>query len=135
MQYCELYDPVAGNWTNTANMHRSRGLHQASLLPNGIVLISGGGTSVGLSVTNSTEMYDPSKGTWTVGKNMHVKRLFHTATVLTNGNILVTGGIEHNNGKVTNTTELYNSSTTTWTSIADSNNVQSSYETFMLESE
>ncbi len=113
---CELYDPSKGTWTFTHHLHHSRGFHQASLLANGLVLITGGGTDMGLSAVNSIEWYDPSKHNWTLGEHMHGKRWAHTATVLKNGNVLVTGGIytDEDDQTATNTTELYNSSTTTW---------------------
>ena len=131
LHYSELYDPSSENWTKTANMHYSRNYHQASLLSNGMVLITGGDSGSGLLPVSFIELYDPSKGTWIEGENMHVKRLYHTASILLNGNVLVTGGIYTNNVHLTNTTELYNSSSVaTWTSIANLNSVQLVPQTF-----
>jgi N-acetylneuraminic acid mutarotase len=107
-------------------MHHSRNTYQASLLPNGKVLVTGGATGGGFFPTNSTELYDPSKDTWIVLEDMFVKRLWHTASVLPNGNVIVTGGVYTDNVHLTNTTELYNSSTAIWTSIANLNSMQGS---------
>ena len=114
--FCEVYDPSTGVWSNIPNMHRSRAKHQASLLPNGMVFVSGGCTNL-CEATNTTELYDPSTETWTLSEKMHFKRQSHTASILTNGNILVTGGAhDYNEQQATNTTELYDSSKATWKS-------------------
>jgi len=131
LHYSELYDPSSENWIKTANMHHSRNDHQASLLPNGMVLVTGGATGRGFFPVNLTELYDPSNSTWIAGENMDVKRLWHTASVLTNGNVLVTGGIYNDNVDLTNTTELYNSSTAAWTFITNWSSVESSHQTFI----
>ncbi|CAF4174523.1 unnamed protein product [Adineta steineri] len=72
-------------------MNHAREQHTASLLRNGIVLITGGR---GHSDTfNSTELYNPLTGLWTTTHSMNDARSSHTVSVLQNGNVLVTGGI------------------------------------------
>jgi hypothetical protein len=54
--YAELYNPSAGNFVATGNMTEPRWLHTATLLPDGTVLITGGGPAA----YQSAELYDPS---------------------------------------------------------------------------
>lgn len=58
---CESYDPSTGSWTETAHVLQPRGFHQASLLVNGSILITGGGTRIGLYAVNSTELLNLSQ--------------------------------------------------------------------------
>ena len=69
-----------------------------SLLPSGLVLISGGGTigsafpATGVFL-DTAELYDPSTQTFTaVAARMTSPRGGHTQTLLASGAILLTGG-------------------------------------------
>ena len=106
----EVFDPVTGNWTNTASFVGARFDHAATLLPNGKVLIAGGfdGSSI-----SSSELYDPTSGTWTNGGAMNVARDTPTMTLLSNGKLLVTGG--YSDGNYVSSTELYDASLVAWT--------------------
>ena len=66
-------------------------MHTASLLPNGQVLVAGGGNSVSIA---STELYDPASELWTVTGSLSTSRVGHTGVLLPNGKVLVAGG-EH----------------------------------------
>jgi hypothetical protein len=58
----ELYDPSIGAWAATGGINTSRALHQATLLRNGQVLISGGqnfSRTVRLNYLSSAELYTP----------------------------------------------------------------------------
>ncbi|CAF1403706.1 unnamed protein product [Adineta steineri] len=118
LETVELYNASTGIWTTTGSMNVGRGYHTASILSNGLVLVSGGaGNSFGF--LTSAELYNPSTGTWTFTANMNTGRRSHTASTLANGLVLVTGG-ELNNHHF-NSAELYNLSTGTWTTTGSMN--------------
>ena len=58
----ERYNPSTRQWATTGSMTVPRCYHSATLLPDGTVLVAGGGTI--FSPDNSAEIYNPSKGTW-----------------------------------------------------------------------
>src|SRR2546423_6845492 len=75
-------------WTRIGSMIVPRSAFTATLLPNGQVLVAGGGFR-GLA---TAELYDPRTGRWTATGSMSVARAGHTATLLANGMVLVAGG-------------------------------------------
>ena len=74
--------------------------HTMTLLPNGKVVVFGGGNS-------SVQLFDPATSNWTPGGSLSSTRSWHTATVLADGRVLVIGGAD-NAGKTLDTTILYN---------------------------
>src|SRR5438105_14028919 len=90
-----LIQPCAGQsgtWTPTGSLATARYGHTATLLPNGKVLVAGGGDSFGQEVA-SAELYDPATGLWTATGSMSTARVNYTATLLPNGKVLVAGGL------------------------------------------
>ncbi|UOZ03055.1 DUF6603 domain-containing protein [Amycolatopsis sp. WQ 127309] len=95
---CELYDPVLG-WSPTGSLAEARHGHQATLLPDGTVLVTGGDAVIGDDGTfdphslATAERYHPATGRWTAAAAMPGGgRSGHRSLVLRSGVVLVTGG-------------------------------------------
>lgn len=81
----ELYNPSTGSWTfTTGAMTTARLFHQATLLQNGKLLITGGTSNSAASsaAVASAEIYDPSTRTFSLTGSMNVPRFFHSAVLL-----------------------------------------------------
>ena len=65
-----------GMWTATGSMNSPRYDHIATLLPNGQVLVAGGGKIGPLA---RAELYDPPTALWTATGSMTTPRVGHTA--------------------------------------------------------
>jgi N-acetylneuraminic acid mutarotase len=92
-------------WAGTGQMGVARSGQTATLLPDGQVLVTGGGT------TNS-ELYNPATGKFSPTGALPVAISDATATLLRSGQVLVAGGREGNH-QVANA-ELYNPASGTW---------------------
>jgi len=99
----ELYDPVSETFSLTGEMvTRVFGNKPAyiagrtgTLLPNGKVLLTGGGQPQGNSADipiADAELYDASTGMFTATGSMTKARYGHTATLLPDGKVLIAGG-------------------------------------------
>jgi hypothetical protein len=94
----EIYDPAAGVFTPTGHMTVRRHKHDAVLLSDGRVLISGGSDERDdQGAYTSAESYDPLTGLFSVTGNMPTVRYKHigTSLLLKNGKVLIAGGARH----------------------------------------
>jgi N-acetylneuraminic acid mutarotase len=131
---------TAPTWSYTGNLISANDAGSATLLPNGKVLVVGGGAELYdpatgtwsktadpifesgtatllqngkvLVVGGGAELYDPATGAWSPTGNLNTAR-FAPATLLQNGKVLVAGGIDSSNF-ATNTAELYDPVTGAW---------------------
>lgn len=94
-----------GGFVAVGDMTISRWGHEATLLSDGKVLISGGWTE-------RAEIYDPATRTFTATGSMSSSRYMHTATLLPDGTVLVAGG------DTTGVAEIYDPATGTFTRTA-----------------
>jgi hypothetical protein len=107
-----LYDPVSNTFAATPVMNTARYAATATLLPNGEVLIAGGGNG-GLS---STELYDPVSNSFTAAAAtpvMNTGRFPSSATLLPNGKVLIAGGFSSSQTYLSRT-ELYDPASNTF---------------------
>jgi len=95
---CEIIDLNQPNpsWQSTGAMQYTRRHHNATILPDGTVLVTGGTSGPGFN--NNTgyvlpaEIWNPATGTWKKMANMVTPRLYHsTAALLPDGRVLVAG--------------------------------------------
>ena len=81
--------------TPTDPMQRQRQLHNATVMADGRVLVTGG-SEVWNQLTNvsyNAEIWDPSTGHWTVGASEQQARLYHSGAILMpDASVLVIGG-------------------------------------------
>ena len=84
-------------WHQVASMTFPRCYHTATLLPDGNVLVTGGGTTTGaVDVAHAVlpaELWSPVTETWTTLASMGAPRLYHSeALLLPDGRVEVSGG-------------------------------------------
>ena len=105
----ERYDQGTNRWTAAAALGFARTGHTATLLPDGQVLVAGGGAE-------AAERYDPRTDRWGPAGTMSTNRYGHTATLLPDGRVLVVGGdtFRVNTAEFLATAELYDPRTNAW---------------------
>jgi hypothetical protein len=99
------------SWVHVASMNFSRTYHNMTLLPDGTVLVTGGGTTTNATSVSSAvlpaELWSPTTQSWTVLASMNVPRLYHSeALLLPDGRVLISGGGRFNND--TESTDQFN---------------------------
>jgi uncharacterized repeat protein (TIGR01451 family) len=84
------------SWRQVASMAYPRAFHNTTLLPDGNVLVTGGGTMLdGYDVSKATfhaELWSPVSETWQTLSSASIPRLYHsTALLLPDGRVLTAG--------------------------------------------
>lgn len=112
MTYPIAIDPT---WASGGTLTGKRSQHTATRLLDGRVLIAGGYSDAGGTVSLSTaEVFDPKTDTWSATGPMATARRAHVASLLPDGRVLVAAGATGTGSKVTNA-EVWSPSTGTWT--------------------
>lgn len=116
------FDPVTRRFVPCAGrLAVPRNFAQASLLPDGHVLISGGYNTV-LGSLDSAELYDPAQRAFQIlPSRLHAPRELFTATPLSDGRVLVAGGFNTHRGRTQVSAEIFDPVTQVFTATGPMN--------------
>jgi hypothetical protein len=91
----EAYDPTTGRFSHVADMNVRRHKHDAVLLMDGQVLVTGGSDERdSRGAYDSSELFDPNANTFVIGPRMRLSRYKHqgSSVLLPGGKVLIGGG-------------------------------------------
>jgi FecR-like protein len=107
---------AAGTLKPVGPMLTVRESHTATMLPDGKVLIAGGGDRN--AVLASAELFDPGAGGFSKTGSMTTPRAAHEATPLAEGKVLITGGMDERHNMLASA-EIYDPATQRFTPTGD----------------
>lgn len=100
---CERIDfrKESPEWKLTRPMHHERAHANAVLLPDGtVLLVGGGGHDLYEEAVGRPEIYDPRTDTWVLGPSQRYGRMYHsTAILLPDGRVLSAGQDDDHTGR------------------------------------
>ena len=113
----QIYDPESRSWRMTGELQLARSRSTATLLANGQVLVTGGGSD-----PRKAELYDPATETWRLTGSLIARRNDHTATLLRDGRVLIVGGTDGGDSRsgvayAVPSAEVYDPATETWSNV------------------
>jgi Galactose oxidase, central domain len=88
----EIYDSTTGAFDDSGGMSQPRAVHTATLLPNGLVLVTGGIDALSGAVSATAELFDPTDRTFSVTGGLFMARDEQAAALLSDGSVLIVGG-------------------------------------------
>jgi hypothetical protein len=95
VELLDLGEPITA-WRETASMAHPRVMPDATLLPDGTVLVSGGSATgrsdMGIDPVLPIELFDPTTETWTTLASMHTPRSYHSTAILLPSAQVLMGG-------------------------------------------
>jgi Domain of unknown function (DUF1929)/Invasin, domain 3/Bacterial Ig-like domain (group 2) len=94
----QVFDPATGSFT-AAPISEIMFCSGHSFLPDGRLLVSGGGSGNGLGHPNS-DIFDPATASWIAGPNMSYARWYPTNTTMPDGQVLTVAGADENGNPV-----------------------------------
>jgi hypothetical protein len=104
-------------WKPGTNMHFPRRQHNATVLPDGTVLVTGGTSGIGgdppgfsdeTGAVHQAELWNPDTKQWTLMAAENTDRCYHsTALLLPDGRVLSAGGGEGANNKLHTDAQIY----------------------------
>jgi hypothetical protein len=94
----QVFDPATGLFT-AVPISEIMFCSGHSFLPDGRLLVSGGGSGNGLGHPNS-DIFDPSTTSWIAGPNMAYARWYPTVTTMPDGEVLTVAGADENGNPV-----------------------------------
>jgi hypothetical protein len=116
----ELFDPSTATWQEKSPLIWRRFRHSATLLPNGNILVAGGGGHQSTAWYTSL-IYNLETDSWVASGDMATTRSFHQSALLPNGTVMVTGHAVSGFGLYFSyNSEVYSPITGTWQTNANS---------------